>query len=337
VKRQKRPAILYNRRSYVPLHYRDTILAGLAFLALAAILLAGAGSAAAEPPLKGEVALIESFHRLEPALTKNSLGVPLVLESSDRAGKLHVDVYGIFDHPYAQVHELLRSPATWCDIATLHPNVKACIYGDLPGKRSLTLLVTRKVHQPVEDAFHFINQYRCSEERPGYLSIVLAAGEGPLGTRDHKMRFEATPLDEKRTFVHVSYDYQAGLAAQVAGKLYFATFGRSGVGFTVTGRDDSGNPVYVGGQRGAIERNVIRYYLAIQSFMNTRAYPDDVRLARRISEWHDLSSRFRKQLYDMDKKEYTALKTSEYRRQTALQARETPALLQEPSPAGPAD
>ena len=87
----------------------------------------------------------------------------------------------------------------------------------------------------------------------------------------------------------------------------------------MTGTDSNGNPVYIGGPRGAIERTAGRYYLAIQSFMNTLRYPETSRFSMRISDWHDLTSRYRKQLFEMEKKDYLTFKTTEHANQVTLQ------------------
>ena len=150
---------------------------------------------------------------------------------------------------------------------------------------------------------------------------MLSADAGPFGTKDHKMRFEALPLDGGRTFVHVSYTYSDSVALRLAEKVYFATLGWGKAGFTVTGTDRNGKPVYIGGPRGAIERNAVRYYLAIQSFMNTLPYPEESRFSMRIGEWYDLTSRYRKQLFDLDKKDYLTFKTTEHKNQVILQRR----------------
>ncbi len=55
--------------------------------------------------------------------------------------------------------------------------------------------------------------------------------------------------------------------------------------------------------------------------MNTLPYPEESRFSMRISEWHDLTSRYRKQLFDMDKKDYLVLKTREHTNQLTLQRR----------------
>jgi len=148
---------------------------------------------------------------------------------------------------------------------------------------------------------------------------MLRANEGPFGTEDHTMSFEAVPLDGSRTFVHVSYSYNDSAVLRLAEKIYFATLGRGKVGFTVTGTDRNSKPVYIGGPRGAIERNAVRYYFAIQSFMNTLRYPEESRFRMRTSEWYDLTTRYRQQLYDLDKKDYLTYKTKEHMNQVLLQ------------------
>jgi hypothetical protein len=87
----------------------------------------------------------------------------------------------------------------------------------------------------------------------------------------------------------------------------------------VTGTDKNGEPVYIGGARGAIERNAVRYYFAIQSFMNTLHYPEESRFSMRISEWYDLTNRYRQQLFELDKKDYLTLKATEHENQVILQ------------------
>jgi hypothetical protein len=75
-------------------------------------------------------------------------------------------------------------------------------------------------------------------------------------------------------------------------------------GFTVVGTDSDGNPVYVGGLRGEVERTVVCYYLANLAYMDTLKVPAERRFEKRISRWYDLASRYKKQLIEMDKEEY---------------------------------
>jgi len=252
-------------------------------------------------------------------LARNSFGLPLVLDSVAQEDSVQVDVHGIFDAPFSSVVNVLKIPANWCDIVSLHPNVKACTYRELPGTWLLTFYLGRKGYQPPEAAHQVIYQYQNVVQRQGYLDIVLSADEGPFGTKDHRLRFEALPLDGGRTFVHVSYAYHDTAALRLVAKGYFATLGRDKVGFTVTGTAQNGEPVYIGGPRGAIERNAVRYYLAIQAFMGALRYPAERRFSMRISEWYDLTLRYPKQLFDLKKQDYLTFKTTEHENQVTLQ------------------
>jgi hypothetical protein len=285
----------------------------------AALLFSGGSASAAEKPRLGEDNLLDTYHRNMDRLERNSFGVPLFLESFERDERVQVDVYGIFAYPFSSVVKVLKVPENWCDIVSLHPNVKACTYRELTGAWLLTFYLGRKFYQPPEDTRQVIYRYRNVIQQQGYLDIVLNAEEGPFGTKDHRMRFEALPLHGGRTFVHVSYAYSDSAALRLAEKVYFATLGWGKVGFTVTGTDSNGKPVYIGGPRGAIERNAVRYYFAIQSFMNTLRYPEERRFSMRISEWYDLTSRYRKQLFEPDKQDYLTFKTREHKNQMILQ------------------
>jgi hypothetical protein len=289
---------------------------------VAAVILFPAGSApAVEAPRQGDGILLGTYYRIEAKLERNSFGFPLFLESFERDDRVYVDVYGIFDYPFSSVVNVLKVPANWCDIVSLHPNVKACTYRELPGTWRLTFYIGRKVYQPPEDTRQVIYHYRNVDRQQGYLDIILSADAGPFGTKDHRMRFEALPLDGGRTFVHVSYAYSDSVALRLAEKVYFATLGWGKVGFTVTGADRNGKPVYIGGPRGAIERNAVRYYFAIQSFINSLRYPEESRFSMTTSEWYDLTNRYRKQLFEMDKKDYLTFKTKEHKNQVTLQRR----------------
>ncbi|KAA0890370.1 DUF3421 domain-containing protein [Oryzomonas rubra] len=287
----------------------------------AAVLLFPAGFASAgAKPQSDESLLFDTYQRNRAKLETSSFGFPLVVESSEREDRVHVDVYGIFEHPFNTIVDVLTVPTSWCDIAPLHPNVKGCTYSKLPVDWLLTFYLGSRAYQPLEDTRSVIFHYR-SVDRQGNLDIVLNAAEGPYGTKEHRIRFEALPITGGRTFVHVSYAYSDSVALRFVAKIYFATLGRSKVGFTVTGTDESGNPIYIGGPRGAVERSAVRYFFAIQSFMNTLRYPEESRFSMRINEWYDLTARYRKQLFDLDRKDYLAAKTKEHENQVTLQRR----------------
>jgi len=278
-------------------------------------------SHAVEKPRPGETVLLNTYRKNMARLETSSFGLPLYLESSELNDRVHVDVYGIFDYPFSSVANVLKVPANWCEIVSLHPNIKACTYQESHGSWLLDFYVGRKNFQLPQDVSQVLYRYRKVDQGPGYLDVLLNAESGPFGTNDHAMRFEALPLDGNRTFVHVSYEYSDSAALRLAAKAYFASLGRSKVGFTVTGQDNKGNPVYIGGPRGSIERNAVRYYFAIQTIMSTLDSPENRRFDMRISTWYDLTSRYKKQLFDLEKRDYLTFKAAEHKNQVMLQKR----------------
>lgn len=293
--------------------------------AVTVVMLVSAGFALADiKSRQGGELLLGTYGRNLVKLETNSFGIPLVVESFESDDRVHVDVYGIFNYHFSSVANSLKAPANWCDIVSIHPNIKACTYRELSGDWLLTLYPGGKEYQLPEEKRNVRYRYRVVSRQQEYLDIVLSADEGPFGTKSHRMRFEAVPIDGGRTFVHVSYAYSDSVALRLASKIYFATLGRDKVGFTVAGTDKNGNPDYIGGPRGALERSAVRYYFAIQSFMNTLHSPEERRFSMRISEWHDRTARFRKQLFDLDKSEYIRFKTAEHTNQLSLQRQIVP-------------
>ena len=102
-------------------------------------------------------------------------------------------------------------------------------------------------------------------------------------------------------------------------KSYFSLFGGGRVGFSVIGTGRDGSPVYVGGLRGAIEGNVLRYYLTILAYMDTLKIPVDQRFEKRISQWYDLTARYKRQLFEMEKEAYLTYKRQDRESQLILQ------------------
>lgn len=273
---------------------------------------------ASEPPSR-EAALRDAYHRMKGRLGTGDFGFPLWVESSERDGRAAADIYGILEHPFQRVEDVLETPESWCDLASLIPNIKACTHQHVSGETLLTFYWGHKGYEPPEAAHRVTYRYRVAERGQTYLDLDLSADEGPLGTRDDWIRTEALPLPNGRTFVHVGYGYRYGFGLRLAQFFYFATAGRNKVGFTRTGTDRDGRPIYVRGPRGAVERGAARSYFAVQALLDSRNRPREERLGARLGEWYDLTSRYKPQLFDMEKDEYLAAKTREHQGQALLQ------------------
>jgi hypothetical protein len=291
----------------------------IVFVALATVLSCRYSVQAAEPLSSDGKILLAKYPAIRPKLEKNQFGIPLYLESKEQYSSLHVDVYGIFDYPFDGVKDALQAPDNWCDINSLLINIKACTFRKVSDQWLLTLYSGRKYYQPPKDAYKLDFSFRIAATQQEYLDIALAAKNGPLFTKNHRIRCEAAPLDKARTFIHFSYDYSYGALARAAIKTYYATIGRDKRGFSIIATDKNKAPVYVGGVRGSLERNAVRYYLAIQTYMDTLKIPRNQRFEKRNSRWYDLTARFPRQLYELDKGEYLANKRREHNNQLVLQ------------------
>jgi hypothetical protein len=263
----------------------------------------------------GHQSLIDKYHTIEKELQKSSFPIPFFIESSVSKNASHVDIYGTVRYPFAIVQDELLVPTNWCKILLPHINVRACTYKKVTDTWLLNIYNVTKFSEPLEDAYQLKFEYRVSEVQARYFNISLAAPEGPSGTKDHQFALEATPLDEGSTFIHLRYSFGYSRLVYFLMKL----FGGSKIGFSVTGTDSNGTPVYVDGLRGSVERDVTCYYLAILAYLDTRKAPAEQRFEKRISQWYALAGRFKKQLVEMEKEEYLTYKRHDRESQQKLQ------------------
>jgi hypothetical protein len=68
-----------------------------------------------------------------------------------------------------------------------------------------------------------------------------------------------------------------------------------------------------------VERNAVRYYLALQAFLETQQLQPDLRFAAAAELWYDLTEQFHDQLYEMDRADYLDIKRRERIQQLRLQ------------------
>ena len=270
-----------------------------------------AGTAAAQ-----DAATLRAGHTaLREQLANNPFKRPLYIESSESSEGLKGEVHAVIEQPYGAVGPSLEGMDHWCEILILHLNVKDCQSSNATD--TLTMMIGRKFDQPLADAYQLDFTYRIGTANADYLRVVLNAAAGPLGTKNYAIVLEAVPLDEKRTFVHMSYAYDFGMAARLAMQVYLATIGRNKVGFSIVGQRADGKPAYITGVRGVVERNTMRYYLAIEAYLGAIGLPAAERLDKRLNDWFAAIERYPLQLHEMERNEYIEMKHHEVRRQQA--------------------
>ena len=251
------------------------------------------------------------YTELGPSLERNAFGRPIHLQSNESGRSQQGEVYGIVEFPFATVERGLGEAQSWCDVLILPYNTKHCHATGAGPSTTLTVRIGRKADQAPEDAHPIAFKYNVQSLSADYLRVVLDAGEGPLGTRDYRIVLEAAPLDEKRSFIHLSYSYGFSTMSKLALQAYLATAGAKKVGFTVTGKDGQGNPVYVGGMLGATERNTMRYFLAIDAYLGSLSAPASQRVEKRLNDWYVAAGKYPRQLSEMERGEYLAMKRKE--------------------------
>ncbi|AXF25717.1 hypothetical protein CUJ89_35410 [Burkholderia pyrrocinia] len=294
-------------------HPRGTWLARRTWHALVAALCVGwsalsfgAGDAAA---------LLDRYHSLGAQLKDNAFHRPLTLESSEAASSLKGDIYAVVDYPFAVVSGQLddpgQGPANWCAVLILHLNTKYCHASSGSNGPVLDVNLGRKIQQKLSDTYRVQFRYRVVAAAPDYFQVDLTADSGPMGTKDYRIALEAVPVGASRTFLHLTYSYGFGTVGRMAMKTYLATVGSDKVGFTTIGGASAAQPQYVGGVRGLLERNTMRYYLAIDTYLATLDKPLDQRLAR----WFDATEQYPQQLHEVDKSAYLQMKAQEVQRQ----------------------
>jgi hypothetical protein len=244
---------------------------------------------------------------LRAQLADNPFGRPLQVESSDDAGGHRGAIYVVIEQPFTRVVTGLRHAAQWCEVLILQANVKNCEASN-GGVESLALFVARKPTDLPGQAYRVDFGYEVRAAGPDYLHVALNAPEGPMGTTDYRIRLEATPLDASRTFLHLAYSYTLRASARMGMNMYLATSGRDKVGFSIASRTSDGKPVYVGGVRGVVERNTMRYYLALEAYLGTLDAPAAERVERRMRAFHAGLEGYPAQLHELELAEYLEIK-----------------------------
>lgn len=283
------------------------------------LMIAFTASAAIPAEIDAGASKGSAMHALHQAmrdrLASSPFNRPLVLESSQTANDVEGDIFAILPNPFAKVSRALAAPQGWCEILILHLNTKYCRTAQDADGTSLLMNIGKKIEQPLDESFRLEFAWRLTDRNADYLRVQLAAASGPLGTHDYRILLEAVPLKDGTTFLHLSYSYGFGLSGKLAMLAYLGTVGRNKVGFSISGTGLDGQPVYIDGMRGQQERNTMRYYLAIESFLGAPASAGWSPFEKRINDWFTAVEHYPRQLHELERADYLAMKRSEYARQ----------------------
>ena len=262
-------------------------------------------------------ALLGQHKTLKNELLNNQFKRPLVLYSTESPDSLKGEIYAVLDYPFKKVNSAINNPNHWCDVLILHINVKYCRAEKNNADTVLTINLGKKYDQPLMETYQAKFIYESMTSAADYFSIQMKAADGPLGTKDYRIWVEATPLNNSQTFLHFTYAYSFGLSGRLAMNGYLATIGKDKIGFSVLS-SQNGKPEYIQGVRGVVERNTMRYYLAIDAYLaaaNAADNDKNTQLERRLENWFDSTERYTLQLHEVEKIDYLTMKRSEIERQ----------------------
>ena len=262
--------------------------------------------------------LLRDFGDVRQDRAKNIFSEPLFIRSDGAGDSFSADIYAVLPHPFADVRGALARADEWCRFVLLNQNVKACTWRPGEEGERLSLFVGRKFYQSPQEAYRVDGAFEVRAAGKDYLRVTLRAAEGPLGTQDYRISVQAAPV-EQGTLVRLSWGYEDSWRSRMATSTYLATLGRDKVGFTVIGEDRFGRPEYVQGVRGMIERNAMRYYLALRAYLETDDLPERQRLEASMAEWYRLVAAHARQLHELERDEYLNNKRREWANQRRLQ------------------
>ncbi len=273
-----------------------------------AVALLAASPVSAE--MEGPARLHERYVTLEPKLRASVFNAPIYIESNDRDGLIRGEAYGVLPHAFTVFSATIQQPAAWCDFATLHFNIKGCVYRSRTGSGILTIYSGGKQYEDPRNARRHEFLYTVRAATHDYLNILITSDDGPIDTSDYRIEVAAVALGNQ-TFAQVRFSYRYRTLTRMMSATYFATLGRNKIGFTVIDRDKDGNPVYIKGRSGGMERSVMRFYLGLQALFESLAQPESERFEWRIRRWYVLTDKYRRQLYELAQDEYLDTKRKE--------------------------
>lgn len=258
-------------------------------------------------------ALLEKHAALASRLSANAYGRPLVLDSSETSNMVSGNAYAVLNAPFSAVSAIYKSPDRWCEVMILHINTKYCKADGDASPALLHVNIGKKTPQELADSYALQFVFRLVSSSAQFLAVQLNADKGPMGTQNYRIEMRAVALPGGKTFMLLRYSYGYGLAGRIAMQSYLATLGSGKVGFT---RVDSGQkPVYVGGMRGTVERNTMRYYLAIEAYLSALQAAPSEQLNARLLHWFNATEQYPEQLHETDRASYLSMKKAEYQRQ----------------------
>ncbi len=266
----------------------------------------------------GRTDIADDLRRLLSDPQAQALAPGLYLQSTVTDMHAQGQVLARLPVPLSQARAALRSPRSWCLLLMLHPNVWDCeVPAAGPNRTVLQMLMGQQRVAVIGTTHRLALAWTLARDDDAGLSLELMAEQGPMGTRDYRISARIEALDDTHSALELRFSNAFTRAGLWLAELYVNTAGRNRIGFTIERIDAEGRPVHVRGLRGSVERNTMRFHLAVQSWLAVQPLPAAQRIPRALEAWFDGSERHAAQLHEVEREEYLQMKRDQYARRLA--------------------
>ena len=264
------------------------------------------------------------YQSMRPRMAQSPFGRPLVLDSTEKDQRINGDIYAVLDVSLARLEEVNRDPVRWCEVLLLISNTKNCAVGEAQGAPTLLLRMGTKGPQNLGSTTPMNFRFASSAAQAPVLETLLNSDTGPMGTKDGTLRLRAIALGADTSFIHLHYSYSSSFAGRLATDVYLQTLGRGKVGFSIEAPTPANAPpatkgTLVGGVRGIVERNTMRYFLGLSCALRFASTDTPAqRFAQMAPCWFDETEGYPVQLHEMPRQDYLDMKRAEYARELPI-------------------
>jgi len=78
-----------------------------------------------QPDRPAHEILLDKCREIETKSAKGTYGFPIFIKSAEEGDTFRGEVYGIFENPFKTVRDAITAPRNWCDMVSVHYNIKA--------------------------------------------------------------------------------------------------------------------------------------------------------------------------------------------------------------------
>ena len=256
--------------------------------------------------------LQKTYTALEAQLQSSPLKRPALIASAESVDAVSGDLHAVMEQSLEALKSMATNPRRWCEVILLLSNTKACQVEGGSLEPKLSVLASSSKGQSAAGATTSLFQLSVPTDTPEYLNVMMLADSGPMGTRQLRLQLGAIALTPARSFLHLHYSYNTSWMGHMAMQTYLQTLGRGKTGFTAVDSAESAS-TFIGGARGVIERNTMRYFLGLECSLATHGPESAARFQAMASCWYDEVERYPQQLHEMSRSDYLGMKAAEYK------------------------